>query len=76
MAVAALSMTGTVLPADAADDEPTVDSAESTVAEDRRNEIKVQLLALNDFHGNLEAPRVFATAATPLDIARLESPEH
>ncbi|HEX6247585.1 MAG TPA: bifunctional metallophosphatase/5'-nucleotidase [Nocardioidaceae bacterium] len=48
VSMAALTATGTVLPADAADKGKAPAKKEKTV--------EVQLLALNDFHGNLEAP--------------------
>ncbi|HSE10300.1 MAG TPA: bifunctional metallophosphatase/5'-nucleotidase [Nocardioidaceae bacterium] len=60
LAVAALTITGTVLPADAANARPSADQASASkpdkAADARRNAVKVQLLALNDFHGNLEPP--------------------
>src|SRR5688572_29577923 len=47
-AVAAMTVAGTVMPADAAD-KPDARAAGP-------KPVEVQLLALNDFHGNLEAP--------------------
>jgi 5'-nucleotidase len=48
-AVAAMTVAGTVLPADAAGGRPDARPAGP-------KPVEVQLLALNDFHGNLEAP--------------------
>ncbi len=52
MSLAALTISGTVLPADAAG---KVGEAQSQPAKKAKT-VEMQLLALNDFHGNLEAP--------------------
>jgi 5'-nucleotidase len=53
-AVAAMTVTGTVMPADAAGKPNAAGKPDARPAGPKP--VEVQLLALNDFHGNLEAP--------------------